>query len=81
MTYLYFDADEFLVTTYKFPNGWWYGCKDASDFSNAKFGYFPSNYVQVIEEYDDEGDESNRVQERIKGVYLVYDLANIYIQE
>ena len=55
--YLYFGADEFLITTYQFPNGWWYGYKDTTDLSKAKFGYFPSNFVQVIEEYHDDGNE------------------------
>lgn len=51
--YLFFDADEFIITTYQNDNGWWAGYKDTGD-ANApqKLGYFPSNYVQVIETYE-----------------------------
>jgi hypothetical protein len=55
--YLFFDADEFLITVTKTETGWWYGYKDIPDPQNTevKAGYFPSNYVQVVEEFKEEG--------------------------
>ena len=51
--YLFFDADEFIITTYQSESGWWAGYKDTGDGNSAqKLGYFPSNYVQVIETYE-----------------------------
>lgn len=51
--YLFFDADEFIITTYQNESGWWAGYKDTGDGNAAqKLGYFPSNYVQVIETYE-----------------------------
>jgi len=52
--YLFFEPDEFIITTYMNETGWWYGYKDLGDTSTNQqnMGYFPSNYVQVIEEYD-----------------------------
>ncbi len=51
--YLFFDADEFIITTYQSESGWWAGYKDTGDGNAAqKLGYFPSNYVQVIETYE-----------------------------
>jgi len=55
--YLFFGPDEFLITTYKMPTGWWYGYKDTGDANptNVVQGFFPSNFVQVIEEFPEEG--------------------------
>jgi len=51
--YLFFDADEFLITTYQNESGWWCGYKDTGDGGSAQnLGYFPSNFVQVIEVYE-----------------------------
>lgn len=50
--YLFFGPDEFLITTFQYENGWWFGYKDTEEgIENKKTGYFPSNYVQVIEEF------------------------------
>jgi len=52
--YLFFEPDEFIITTFMYENGWWYGYKDLGETtpSQQNMGYFPSNYVQVIEEYE-----------------------------
>jgi len=51
--YLFFDPDEFLITTYQNESGWWCGYKDTGDGGSAQnLGYFPSNFVQVIEVYE-----------------------------
>jgi hypothetical protein len=57
--YLFFKPDEFIITTYKMPTGWWYGYKDSADptSKDLKLGFFPSNYVQVIEEFPEEGNK------------------------
>ncbi len=54
--YLSFEPDEFIITTFKYENGWWYGYKESENASTIeKLGFFPSNYVQVIEEYEQLG--------------------------
>lgn len=54
--YLYFGADEFLITVQAHENGWWYGFKDtnSNDPKDYKFGFFPSNFVQVIEKFENQ---------------------------
>lgn len=51
--YLFFEADEFIITTYQNESGWWAGYKDTGDGAAPQsLGYFPSNFVQVIEVYE-----------------------------
>jgi len=54
--YLLFGPDEFIITTYKMPTGWWYGYKDTgnADATQGTQGFFPSNFVQVVEEFPEE---------------------------
>ncbi|KAL0091414.1 SH3 domain-containing protein, partial [Phycomyces blakesleeanus] len=51
---LTFEEDDYIDVLNKLESGWWDG------WCSGRRGWFPSNYVQVIEEYDDEN--TNTIQ-------------------